>query len=188
VATFERVLESDGVGETIHSQGKRFYFVSGSSDLAVTINGKKNVLKVGQGLVFSELFSEVYLDSAVAQSVRVIIGNEELVGNEAGVSIDVLPSNSIACSAGGGVSLEGVDEKIIEGVAGQKELILKASRNNAGLCWVGALDEGEVNEVNGVPLHAGESIVLNVNCDVYVKGDIEGESNDIVYYLRVLRV
>lgn len=157
MATFRRVFES-AQGETIHAKGKRFNFLTGDGEIVVHINGTKNNLSPGQGLVFLDYFQEIYIESTVNQSAVIFVGDEiftdaRLVG---AVSVSQLSSSTFA----DGWNAEVMADTDVFDVGGSllpstREIFIRSSRNSTGVVWTG----GAVDV--GLPIYPGESLIVS---------------------------
>lgn len=170
MATFKRDLEA-AAGETIHCKGNRFNVINGTP-LVVEINGKRNLLTEGQGLIFPVPFESVYIESVADQvGAQFFIGDEiftdaRLVGD---VVVSSLPI-SAGFSADTQVTKSDTETLVCAAASGQKELHIRSGSASTGKIWVG----GALN--TGIALSVNELLILNVSCDITLYS--EG-SNDI---------
>lgn len=167
MATFKRDLEA-AAGETIHCKGNRFNVINGSP-LVVEINGKRNLLTEGQGLIFPVPFDQVYIESVDDQTgAQFFIGDEiftdaRLVGD---VVVSELPT-AAGFSANAQVDKADTQTLVCAAVSGQKELHIRSAAGSTGTIWIG----GALN--TGIGLLPNETFILNVACSItlYSEGD-----------------
>lgn len=163
MATFKRDLEIEA-GELISAGGKRFNYLKGFAPIIVEINGKRNTLNSGMGLIFPEGFTEVYLESTATQAgAEFFIGSEEIVDNRTDVGAAGVVDPTVYNIAYNATPII----RRVAAIPNQRGIFIQARKSNSAgksiMFTNAAGDEG------GMVLEAGEVIYLPVSCDIYLK-------------------